>query len=131
MTHEEIAELLPSITPKTSEGADLLLDLRELLLSDGHPGKCVRCFFGLMGDLGQPGALAPMRSWLERHLEIEVSSQGQEIDSLDLQIGTATDLEDFCHKAITTIRMDRHHRHSNIQLRFRFKNTNQASSINT
>ncbi|MCH7224717.1 hypothetical protein [Haloferula sp. A504] len=113
--------LLPTVTPTTSKGADLLLDLRDLLLSHGHPGKCVSCFFGLLGDLRQPGALKPLRHWLEQHLEVEVSAGGREIDVLPVRLDEAADLESFCHQAIKTVRFDRSFRDRRIQLRFRYK----------
>lgn len=121
VTRTDLQPLLESITPTTSEGADLLLDLRQLLLSDGHPGKCVRCFFGLLGDLRQPGALKPLRHWLERHLEIEVSAGGSELEVLPVRLGGVTDLESYCHRAIATVREDRAFAEERIHLRFRFK----------
>ncbi len=113
--------MLNTVAPTTSEGADFLLDLRELLLSRGHAGKCVRCFFGLLGDLRQPGALKPLRHWLERHLEVEVSADGREIDVLPVRLDEAADLESFCHRAIDTVRFDRSFRDQRIALRFRYK----------
>lgn len=121
MTPTKVQKLLQTVTPTTSEGADLLLDLRQLLLSEGHPGKCVRCFFGLLGDLRQPGALKPLRHWLERHLEVEVTAGGREIDVLPVRLDHAADLEAFCHRAIQTVRFDRSFTDSRIALRFRYK----------
>lgn len=121
MTTHELQKMLNTVAPTTSEGADFLLDLRELLLSRGHAGKCVRCFFGLLGDLRQPGALKPLRHWLERHLEVEVSADGREIDVLPVRLDEAADLESFCHRAIDTVRFDRSFRDQRIALRFRYK----------
>ncbi|MFC7338339.1 hypothetical protein ACFQY0_14190 [Haloferula chungangensis] len=127
MTSSELQQLLASITPTTSEGADLLLDLRDLLISQGHPGKCVRCFFGLLGDLAQPGALNPLRHWLEENLEVEVRANGREIDSLPVRLNRAADLDSFCHEAINKIRFDRSFKDAHIQLRFRFKDDKVAA----
>jgi len=121
VTAAEIQKLLPTVAPTTSEGADMLLDLRELLLQGGHPGKCVRCFFGLLGDLRQPGALLPLRHWLENHLEIEVSADGREIDVLPVRLDRAADLEGYCHKAMDIIRNDRAFDAAQIAMRFRYK----------
>jgi len=121
VTTSELQRLLASVTPTTSEGADLLLDLRELLLSDGHPGKCVRCFFGLLGDLHQPGALTPLRHWLERHLEVEVSAAGRQLETLPVRLDGVASLESFCHRAIETIRHDRSFGDSRIELQLRYK----------
>ena len=121
MTQQELNQIITRVAPTTSEGADLLLDLRELLMSRGHAGKCVRCFFGLMGDLRQPGALQPLRHWLEQHLEVEVSSEGREIDVFPVRLGDDADLESYCHRAIETIRNDRSFSDNRIALRFRYK----------
>lgn len=123
MTAEQIKELLPTLAPATPEGADLLLDLRELLLREGHPGKCVQCFFGLLGDLRQPGVLSPLRHWLESRIELEVSADGREIDVLPVQLGRAKDIENYCREVIGVLRNDRVFTAKNIAVRFRFKNS--------
>ncbi len=128
MTPADLHRLLASVTPSTSEGADQLLDLRELLLSRGHAGKCVRCFFGLLGDLRQPGALAPLRHWLEHHVEVEVTADGREIDTLPVRLDRAADLVSFCHQAIDTVRHDRSFEDRSIKLSFRFKNAVATTS---
>lgn len=127
MTSQELQRLLATVTPSSSEGADFLLDLRELLLAQGHPGKCVRCFFGLLGDLKQPGALQPLRLWLEQHLEVSVTAGAQEIDSFPVRLERAGSLEEFCHRAIDTVRQDRGFREREISLRFRFRQAHAAS----
>lgn len=122
MTADQIKKLLPTLAPATPEGADLLLDLRDLLLRDGHPGKCVQCFFGLLGDLRQPGALSPLRHWLESRIELEVSANGQEIDILPVRLGHATDIQNYCQEVIGVLRNDRAFTAAHIAVRFRFKN---------
>lgn len=121
MNSATIDRALSGIEPTSSEGADLLLDLRQLLLDQGHPGKCVRCFFGLLGDLRQPGALRPIRLWLERNLEIVVHAKHGELETLPLELSAAGDLEDFCQRAIRTVREDRAYRDRELTLRFRFR----------
>lgn len=105
----------------TPEGADALLDLREQLMSDGHPGKCVKCFFALLGDLGKPGALSPLRHWLEERVEVEVTAGGRELEILPLRLEAGADLESFCLNAIDTVRHDRAYRNQRISLRLRYK----------
>lgn len=121
MTSTELHQLLASVRPTTSEGADLLLDLRDLLTSRGHPGKCVKCFFGLLGDLDRPGALLPLRHWIESELVVSVSAGGREIDAFPVRLDRSESLEDFCHAAIDTVRHDRGFKDSRITLGFRFK----------
>ncbi|MBB5352715.1 hypothetical protein HNR46_002963 [Haloferula luteola] len=121
MTSIELQNLLSRVTPTTAEGADLLLDLRELLLSHGHPGKCVRCFFDLLGDLDQPGVLQPLRHWLEQHLEVEVTAAGTHLERLPVKLHGTGSLEDLCLRAIGTLREDRAYAHPDIRLRFCYK----------
>lgn len=127
MNSATIDRALAGIVPTTSEGADLLLDLRQLLLDQGHPGKCVRCFFGLLGDLRQPGALRPIRLWLERNLEIVVNAGNRELEALPLELSASDDLEDFCQQAIRVVREDRAFADRELTLRFRFKSELVAS----
>lgn len=109
------------MNPATSEVADFLLDLRELLLSGGHPGKCVKCFFGLLGDLHQPGALKPLGHWLERHLEVSVEADGCEVDRLPVHLDDAGDLDGFCQRTMDLVRMDRAYQGQHLRLSFCYK----------
>jgi len=127
MTITQLDRALAEVVPTTSEGADFLLDLRQLLLERGHPGKCVRCFFGLLGDLRQPGALKPLRRWLEQHLEVVVSADGREVEALPVRLGRAADLEGFCHQSIDTVRHDRAIDAERITLSFRYKPATTAA----
>ena len=56
-SYEEIDEILKPLAPVLAREADAILDLRELLVSQGHPGKCVKCFFSL--DEAAGTALVP------------------------------------------------------------------------
>lgn len=109
------------MAPATAEGADFLLDMRELLLSRGHPGTCVKCFFGLLGDLRRPGALAPLRHWLEQNLEVAVTIGGEVVEALPVRLDLSADLRDFCERTIATVRHDRAYDAERIELGFRYK----------
>ena len=103
--------------------ADVILDLRELLTRQGHPGKCVRCFFRLFEAAGtemQP-KLAPLQAWLEKHVEISVRSKGEELETLPFALGKNDDLESFCLRSIEHVRMDRGYKSDRLQLAFRYK----------
>lgn len=115
-------EALASVHPLTPEGADALLDLRESLLSDGHPGTCIKCFFKLLGDLQKPGALQPLRHLLEERFELEVSADSNPLDILPLHLDDGYDLESFCMRAIETVRFDRAFPDRKLTLRLRRKN---------
>jgi hypothetical protein len=121
MSNFSLETLFQGLNPRTSEGADMLLDLREAMMSQGHPGYCVRCFFGLLGDLRQKGALLPLRHWLEKNLELEIAAEGQELEVLPVMLDKANDLEGFCNNAMQTVREDRAYSHPHISLRFRYK----------
>ena len=119
-------DLLSTANPSTSEGADFLLDLRELLLSRGHAGKCVHCFFGLLGDLGKPGALAPLRHWLEQNLEVAVTIDDEVVEVLPVSLDQSKSLEEFCHRAMDTVRYDRSYDAKRIEMEFRYRDSAPA-----
>ena len=122
-SYEEIDHILRPLAPVLAREADAILDLRELLMNQGHPGKCVRCFFRLFEAAGsemQP-KLAPLQAWLEKHVEIAVRSEDKELETLPFALGKNDDLESFCLRSIEQIRMDRGYESSRLQLAFRYK----------
>lgn len=122
-SYEEIDRILRPLAPVLAREADAILDLRELLTRQGHPGKCVRCFFRLFEAAGmemQP-QLAPLQAWLEKHMEIAVKSEGKELETLPFSLENDEDLEGFCLRSIERVRMDRGYRASRLQLAFRYK----------
>lgn len=119
----EIDLLLHPLTRTLAREADAILDLRDLLARQGHPGKCVRCFFRLFeaaGDEHRP-SLTPLRRWLENHVEIAVRSDDQELEALPFVPGRNEDLEAFCLRSMESVRMDRGYRESRLKLAFRYK----------
>ena len=122
MRHEEIDYMLRPLAPVLSSQADAILDLRELLITQGHPGKCVRCFFRLFEAAGanHKPQLAPLKAWLERNVEISVQTDSRELEILPLVLANG-DLESFCLKSMEKIRMDRGYRPLNLRLAFRYK----------
>lgn len=129
MTHvppavpSEIDDLLAPLAPVLAKEADTLLDLRELLGSRGHPGKCVRCFFRLFGAAGSEDRprLGPLIAWMQEHLEISVSGDGRSLEVLPLVLKPDEDLESFCFRAIESVRMDRSYAAKQLRLAFRYK----------
>lgn len=122
-SYEEIDQLLRPLAPVLAREADVILDLRDLLASQGHPGKCVRCFFRLFTAAGtemQP-RLAPLQAWLEKHVEICVRSGGRELESLPISLRRDEDLESFCLRSMEEIRMDRGYTERKLDLAFRYK----------
>lgn len=118
-----IEELLKPLAVEMAEEADVLLDLRELLLERGHPGSCVRCFFRLFVTAGSKGRplLAPLRHWIEQELEIEVSERGRLLEVLPVEVRSGDTLESFCRRAISQVRHDRAYTARRIRLGFRYK----------
>jgi hypothetical protein len=120
MNFAEVNELLNEARPLTPEGADLILDLRELLLNDGHPGSCVQCFFSLLGSLDQPGCLTPLRLWFESHLEIAVRIDGDIRERFPVRFGKTKNLRDYCQKTVDLMRTDRAYTETEIHLSFQY-----------
>ena len=123
LSYEEIDEILRPLASALAREADAILDLRELLSVQGHPGKCVRCFFRLFEAAGtelQP-KLAPLQAWLERNVEISVKSENGDLESLPIALGKDDDLESFCLRSIQNVRMDRAYSDKRLRLGFRYK----------
>lgn len=122
-TFEEIDDILRPLAPVLALEADVILDLRQLLARQGHPGKCIRCFFKLFEAAGPENRpnLTLLLSWLEQHVEISVRSGGEELEALPFQLRSEEDLEQFCLRSIDEIRMDRGYGAKPLLLAFRYK----------
>lgn len=122
-SYEEIDRILRPLAPVLAREADAILDLRELLTRQGHPGKCVRCFFRLFEAAGSEmrPQLAPLLAWLETHVEIAVRSEDKELETIPFSLGQDDDLESFCLRSIEYVRMDRGYQAARLQLAFRYK----------
>jgi hypothetical protein len=119
----EIDGLLLPLAPVLAKEADAILDLRDLLMSKGHPGKCVRCFFQLFTAAGSSARpqMAPLIAWLEANLEIAVHADGKELETLPVKLGEDEDLEGFCIRSIEKVRFDRGFTARRVNLAFRYK----------
>jgi hypothetical protein len=122
-TAEQIDELLLPLAPVLAKEADALLDLREVLMSAEHPGKCVRCFFRLFTAAGSEALpkLAPLKAWLEQNLEVSVRADGEELETMPVKLLQRENLEAFCLRSIHKVRMDRSYRAKRLDLAFRYK----------
>ncbi|WP_193211801.1 hypothetical protein [Luteolibacter marinus] len=111
------------MAPDLAKEADALLDLRELLMTKGHAGKCVRAFFHLFAAAKQDTRpkLAPLQAWLEEHLEISVHADGRELETLPVELHAIEDLDSFCMRSIKKVRMDRSFAARRLDLAFRYK----------
>lgn len=119
----DLNSLLLNVIPKTSAGADLVLDLRDLLMTRGHPGKCVRCFFGLLGQLDRPGALLPLRHWLEQNIEVEVRADGEIAETFPVNLEASDDIHGYCERTIRSMCEDRAYSARRLDLSFRYRAT--------
>lgn len=123
LTPHEIDALLMPLAPSLAREADTILDLRELLMTNGQPGKCVRCFFRLFTAAGTDSLpkLTPLREFLERHVEIAVRADGSELETIPVKLRQGEDLEDFCMRSMKQVRLDRTYQAQRVDLAFRFK----------
>ncbi|MGE9268844.1 MAG: hypothetical protein ACQKBY_12180 [Verrucomicrobiales bacterium] len=119
----EIDEMFRPLVGEASVEADLILDLRELLLSNGHPGTCVRCFFDLFQvvDQKRKPLLGPLRNYLQERLEIVVQAGERVLEALPMEARPGDDLERFCRRAIRTVQWDRSYAEQELTLRFRYR----------
>lgn len=85
--------------------ADCLLDLYAMTQEPVHPGRCVQCFFRLLGQAqgAREASLTPLKRWIEDHVEISVQAEEAEAARLPVDL-RAFDLEDFCQQAIEHVR---------------------------
>ena len=122
-SYEEIDTILRPLASALAREADVILDLRQLLISQGHPGKCVRCFFQLFeaAESHTRSSLANLQAWLEQSVEISVCKNLEEIEVLPFRLRDEESLESFCMRSIDTIRMDRDHGSHALALSFRYK----------
>jgi len=100
-------EVLKPLCSGFREEADTLLDLYAMTQEAGHPGKCVKCFYRLMGRARhhETGALVPLRKWIEDHIEVSIRAGTEQAGSLPVRL-EAPDLEDFCDEVIRNVRAD-------------------------
>jgi hypothetical protein len=126
---EEIDSILRPLARVLAREADAILDLRELLVSQGHPGKCVRCFFKLFEAAGSENRpnLALLQAWLEQHVEISVRSGAEELETLPFRLRNDEGLEGFCLRSIEDLRMDRGYHGRPLLLAFRYKTGSLAA----
>ncbi|MES2995576.1 MAG: hypothetical protein V4733_02075 [Verrucomicrobiota bacterium] len=121
--YEEVDALLKPLAAALAREADAILDLRELLVRQGHPGKCVRCFFRLF-EAAAPEVtprLVPLRNWLEGNVEISLRGNGRELEAIPFRLRDEENLEDFCLRSIREVMLDRGYREKKLELGFRYK----------
>jgi hypothetical protein len=127
------SQLLEPLCKPFSRQADQLLDLHEMTdaqkARNAHPGRCLRCFYDLLGAASpeKEKALQPLREWIEGHLEIAVTPQGSQpetplepVVALPVKLD-APDLETFCRGAMENVHKGRFVTADEVQLEVRFK----------
>lgn len=92
-------------------------------MTNGQPGKCVRCFFQLFTAAGTDSLpkLGPLRDFLERNVEIAVRANGSDLETLPVELRQGEDLEGFCMRSMKQVRLDRTYQAKRVDLAFRFK----------
>lgn len=119
----EFESALAPLASKLRTQADTLLDLREAALARRHPGLCVACYFKLLAPAQRraPEAVTPLRTWLERHLEVVAQDEARRpLERLPVRL-EAEDLESYCFGVMRTIQQDRAYPARDVALSFSFK----------
>jgi len=108
--------------------ADCILDLYSMTQQPGHPGKCVQCFFKLLGKARpmQEQALHPLKDWIESNLEIAVEASDHSRATLPVHL-QAPSLESFCASAMERVRYDTAIRAERVRLELRFRQQPSAA----
>ncbi len=128
MTTEQLDAALGPVAAKDGGLADSLLDLREAALRRQDAGQCLKCYFRIHGRAAEKGegALTPLRTWLETHLEVVARDhEEQELERVPLSLHSAS-LDDFCQEMLREFRENRCYAHPSIELSLAFKSTSAA-----
>ena len=95
-----------------------------------QPGKCVACFYKVMGMAGrrrEEAPLEPLKSWIEEHLEIVAEDECEQrlLERMPVRL-RGDDLESYCRGVMAEIHHDRNYASRNIALKFAFKDSQAA-----
>lgn len=121
-------EVVEPLCSPFSRQADWILKLYEMTQGrSAHPGKCVSCFFALLGAAKgeKRRALEPLRTWIEENLEIGIWAGDREAGKLPVLL-EASDLEELCSEAMNRIQEDAVIAADQVELQFRFKTSRAA-----
>lgn len=120
---DALDRVLSPIAREARHCADVLLDIRDLASRRNEPGKCVACFFRIMGTVSRgsdPRFVEPLRGWLEERLEIVAEDDhSRELERLRVKL-EGDDLESFCQGVMSRIHHDRSYSSPSVSLRFSF-----------
>ena len=114
--------LAPLAAPFRRE-ADTLLDLRDCVVNEVRPGRCVACYFALQSSAAERAiaALCPLRQWLEERIEVVAFGASREaLETLPLNL-EGENLEGFCREVMAEFQENRAYALDSIQLEFRYK----------
>jgi hypothetical protein len=124
-----IESVIAPIAERMGNCADALLDIREAALQRRHPGKCVACFFKVMGAAErrrEPEVVTRLKQWIEENLEIVAEDEQQAILE-HVPVNLETDhLEAYCRRVMDRFHYDRSYDSRHISLRFQFKDERAA-----
>lgn len=118
----ELDQALAPVAQNLAHRGDDLLDLRDAVLEGTNPGRCLSCYYKIYGSAPSPEPiLAPLRRWLESHLEIVAKDQEQrELERLPVRLHRH-DLESFCQEMMDEILWNRTYQADSIELTLDFK----------
>lgn len=119
-----IDTVLAPIATQVKTCANELLDIRDAASQRRQPGKCVACFYRVMGIAERQrveSSLDPLKTWIEQHLELVAEDDKQrELERMAIRL-EGNDLEAYCRNVISLFHHDRGYMGNQISIRFAFK----------
>ena len=122
-----IASIDQALSPMTrilKHRADELLDLRAAALERKDPGKCLYCYFQLRNSRNSQidAMMAPLKSWLENHLEIIAKDSGSdELERIAVNLNWK-DIDHYCENLVEDFRKNHYSKYRHpVELVFQFK----------
>jgi hypothetical protein len=122
---QSFAPVLSALAEEYAREADTVLDLRAAALQEPHPGRCVQCYFKLLGATRTAEKLArlsPLRQWIEEHITIAAKAPSAEpFEFLRVDLDEVDDLESYCRRVSSTLFFDRADLPTAVELEFAFR----------
>lgn len=126
---DSIDPVIAPIAATIAQCANDLLDLREAANARQHPGKCVSCYYKVMGIAERnrsKAGVGPLKHWLEKNLEIIAEDESSQVlERFPVKL-TDDDLESFCKRVMDLVHFDRGYAAKHICLRFEFRDVQAA-----
>jgi hypothetical protein len=122
----QLDDILATLAVQLPASANVLLDLRQWILTSQSAGACIRAYFELLEAAKDRScateSLNILRRWLESHLEISVIDgvYGSFLETIPFHLEGHDALLQFCQSAMEGWHQDRCHTASRLHMEFRF-----------